>query len=99
MSSAKLLGVILDQELHWHQHVNYATHKGESLLFVINRLTRPLFGLLAQYVHRLYLAVVVPKVEYTLPVWYMPLHCPSPTSHERGSAWHTRTIGKLQRLT
>ena len=82
MDSTKLLGVILDQELHWHQHVDYATHKGESLLFAINRLTRPSFGLPAQYVRRLYSAVVVPKVEYALPVWYMPLHRPSPTSRE-----------------
>ena len=45
MESAKLLGVILDQELHGHQHMDYAAHKCESLLFVINCLTRPLFGL------------------------------------------------------
>ena len=98
VNSTKLLGVILDQELCWHQHFAYATHKGESLLFAINCLTRPSFGLLAQYVCRLYSAVVVLKVEYALPVWYTPLHCPSPTSHKHGSAQHTRTISKLQRL-
>ena len=99
VNSAKLLGVILDQELRWNQHVTYATRKGESLLFAINHLTRPSFGLPAQYVCRLYSAIVVPKVEYALPVWYTPLHRPSPTSHKRGSTQHTRTIGKLQRLT
>ena len=73
-SSAKLLGVVVDQQLRWHQHVQYASQKGAQLLFVINRLTRPSFGLPAPYVRHLFTAVVVPKVEYALPVWYTPLH-------------------------
>ena len=68
------------------------------MLFAINRLTRPSFGLPAPYVHCLYMAVVIPKVEYVLPVWYMPL-CASPSGgRTHGSVGHTTAIGKLQRL-
>ena len=49
-SSAKLLGIIIDQQLRWHQHAQYATQKGQKLLFEINRLTRPSFSLPASYV-------------------------------------------------
>ncbi|KAF8579184.1 hypothetical protein K439DRAFT_413211 [Ramaria rubella] len=52
--SARLLGVEIDQELRWHQHVQTATAK-------------------AKYVRRLYISMVIPKVEYTLPTWYTPL--------------------------
>ena len=66
--STKLLSIIVDQHLHWHQHIQYAIRKGESLLFAINRLTRLLFGLPAPYVRRLYKAMAIPKMEYALPV-------------------------------
>jgi len=61
------LGVKIDQELHWRQHIKYAVKKGMVLLAAVNRLTHPLFGLPTPHVHRLFMAIVVPNMEYALP--------------------------------
>ena len=74
VNSARLLGIKVDQMLHWKQHVQHAIKKGTTLLATINRLTRPLFGLPAPYVCRLFMAIVVHKVEYALLAWYTPVH-------------------------
>ena len=97
-ASARLLGVEVDQELRWHHHTQLAIRKGEALLHVTNRLTRPSFGLPAQHVRRIYKAVVLPKVEYALPVWYTPVKPASPGRRAIGSVQHTRELEKIQRL-
>ena len=61
MGEAQLLGVQIDQELCWHQHVQQAVQKAEGLLLTVNRLTRPSFRLPEQHVRRLYLSMVLPK--------------------------------------
>jgi len=37
----KFLGVILDQELRWKEHVNYALQKGTKWVTQYHRLARP----------------------------------------------------------
>jgi len=73
INSAKLLGVKVDHELHWRNHVQHAIKKGMDLLATVNRLTQLSFGLPTPNARRLFTVVVVPKVEYALPVWYTPV--------------------------
>jgi len=68
-----------------------------DLLAIVNRLTQPSFGLPTPFVHRLFTAVVVPKVEYALPIWYTPIHTPSGSNWWSGSIQHTKEIEKVQR--
>jgi Reverse transcriptase (RNA-dependent DNA polymerase) len=42
---ARLLGIQIDQELRWHQHIQQAVQKAENLLVTVKRLTRPSFVL------------------------------------------------------
>ena len=72
-ASAWLLGIKVDQELRWYNHVQLVIGKGEALLHAANCLTRPSFGLPAHHMHCIYKAVVLPKVEYVLLVWYAPI--------------------------
>jgi len=97
---AKLLGVLLDESLRWHAQVSSAVKKGTDLLLAINRLTRPSFGLPARYVSRLFISMVLPKVEYALPVWYSPPDSSTQqhTGKTRGSVGHMRQLAKVQRL-
>ena len=76
MDNARLLGVKVDGELWWRQHVQLTVKKGMVLLTAVNRLTQPLFGLPTPYICKLFMTMVVPKVEYTLPIWYTLIHTP-----------------------
>ena len=96
--SACLLGVEVDQELHWHHHVQLAIQKGEVLLHAANRLTRPSFGLPARHVRKIYMAIVLLKVKYAMPVWYTPVCSATSTAHTAGSVRHMHEIEKVQRL-
>jgi hypothetical protein len=73
IDSACLLGVIIDKDLCWHQHVNKVAGSALKLLMAMNRLTRPSFRLPATYMGRLYTAIVLVKIEYVLLVWYTPV--------------------------
>ena len=66
----RLLGVHINRELRWHRHIQLAVQKTENLLMAVNRLTRPSFGLPERHVKRLYISMVLPRLEYALPVWY-----------------------------
>ena len=70
-ASTQLLGVEVDQELRWHNHVQLVIGKGEALLHAANHLTRPSFGLPTYHMHHIYKVVVLPKVEYALLIWYV----------------------------
>ncbi|KAH9943966.1 hypothetical protein B0H21DRAFT_679346, partial [Amylocystis lapponica] len=95
---AKLLGVHIDQELRWHHHVDTAVAKGTKLLLAAKRLTRPSFGLPPRYIRRIYTSVVVPRVEYALPVWYEPTRTIPGRKFPKGSTGFANRIGKVQRL-
>ena len=95
---AKLLSIKIDKELRWHAQAATAAKKGTDLLLAINRLTRPSFGLPAAQVSRLFVSMVVPKVEYALPVWYTPVSTNIRTGRKTGSVGHTTQLAKVQRL-
>ena len=96
--AAKLLGVIIDQELRWHNHVESVVAKGQKLLLACNRLTRPTFGLPAKFVRQLFTSIVAPAVEYAIPVWFFPPHHVADRNAQVGSVLHCRLLGKIQRM-
>ncbi|PIL24953.1 hypothetical protein GSI_12840 [Ganoderma sinense ZZ0214-1] len=99
--SARYLGIIVDRRLRWHEHVEAAIAKGTAAVLsspLIGRLAKPTFGLPHQFARRLFKAVVCPRLEYGLPVWYTPV-CRWEGSHRAtGSVGVARRIGKVQRL-
>ena len=86
-SSAKYLGVILNQHLGWSQQFAYAVEKGTAWTSQIRRITRPGWGITPKYARKLFIGVVLPKVLYGAEVWYAP-----PEINEANS-------GKMQRGT
>ena len=88
-ASAWLLGVEVDQELHWHNHVQLAIGRGEALLHAANCLTRPSFELPTHHMHHIYKAVVLPKVEYVLLVWYALIQPSASGGQATGAVGHT----------
>lgn len=95
---AKYLGIVLDRRLRWREHVQKTVAKGTKTLLAVARLTRPTFGLPHKYVCQLYRSVVLPRVEYGLPVWYVPVRPGASSKRRTGSVGTSRQLGKLQRL-
>ncbi|KAJ7334671.1 hypothetical protein DFH08DRAFT_614044, partial [Mycena albidolilacea] len=65
--TAKLLGVVLDKELTFRNHVELAQRRGTKP--VLASISSPSFGLPHSYVRQLFLTVVFPCMGYALPVW------------------------------
>jgi hypothetical protein len=42
--------------------------------------------------------MILPKLEYALPVWYTPIHEDPDTGRRTGSRGHTKILDKVQRL-
>ena len=96
--SAKYLGIIVDRRLAWSEHVEAAIAKGTAAMLAVGRLSRPTFGLPHRYARQLFQAVVCPKLEYGLPVWYTPV-CRTPGARRAsGSVGIARRIGRVQRI-
>jgi len=63
--SVKLLGVILDQELRFHEHLARAAKRAEKAAMGLNRLR----GLQPRTARQLFTATVAPVMDYAAPIW------------------------------
>ncbi|KAJ3474388.1 hypothetical protein NLI96_g12485 [Meripilus lineatus] len=97
-TTAKYLGVILDRKLRWKEHAEDAISKGTKTMLAINRLSKTNFGLPHHLTRQLYTAVVLPKIEYGLPVWFEPIRKVDEGKRRKGSVGIAKRIGKVQRI-
>ncbi|KNZ76769.1 hypothetical protein J132_08680 [Termitomyces sp. J132] len=65
----KFLGVVLDQELRFKEHVAYAQGKGAAVAAQTQRLAKVNGGIHGTMVQRVYKAVVAPNMLYTVDIW------------------------------
>ncbi|KAJ6512795.1 hypothetical protein C8R45DRAFT_774048, partial [Mycena sanguinolenta] len=72
-TTAKLLGVLLDHKLSFRNHVELAQRRGTKAILSLSRISTPTFGLPHAYTRQLFQTIVVPRMEYALPVWYRPV--------------------------
>lgn len=96
--SAKYLGVVVDRKLRWREHADLAVAKGTATMMAVARLSKPTFGLPHKHIRQLVCSVVIPKMEYALPVWYTPVHTPAGSTRRTGSVGLANRLGKVQRL-
>ncbi|KAI5894908.1 uncharacterized protein SCHCODRAFT_01066120, partial [Schizophyllum commune H4-8] len=93
---AKYLGVYIDAGLTFKRHAQYASGKGTAAATALGRLARPSFGMPPRFIRQLFQGLVVPRMEYALPVWFRPI-----TSGERkrgGTVAFATRLAKAQRL-
>jgi hypothetical protein len=76
--SAKLLGVIISNDLTWNNHVRYINAKASKRLFYLRCLKRA--GLCEKELCNVYSTLIRPVLEYACPVWSTSL-----TSEQRNS--------------
>ena len=68
----KFLGVLIDQELRWKEHVNYALVKGIGWVTQYQRLVKVTGCVSAKYMWRLYMVVAVPRMLYMADIFLIP---------------------------
>ncbi len=88
----KFLGVMMDQELQWRQHADYALAKAAKWTLAFRQLARPASGIKLQLMQQMYNAVAVPKITYVADMWYTPKH------KKVGATKNSRSVGITNRL-
>jgi ribonuclease HI len=83
--TAKLLGVIFDQELRWKEHVQQAIKRATKVSIALAGLRH----LRPEQMRQLYRACVTPVVDYASTVWHDPLR----------DKTHLRHLNTVQRTT
>ena len=89
----------MDSQLRWNIQAQKGVANATSWVMQFHRLTRISTGISVKLMHQLYIAVAIPKMTYTIDVWYT-----LPTK-QVGQRRSTGLVGvlhqmtKLQRLT
>ena len=71
-SEARYLGVIFDQQLRFHSHLQQAAKRGTSAAFALGSIARTNWGAPFRYVKQLYQTVVIPRIDYGATIWHRP---------------------------
>src|SRR5882724_7990595 len=72
VATHKFLGVILDQELWWKEHVQYTLQKGTKWVALYRRLAKPMKGVSAKHMRWFYISVAIPKMLYAADLFLIP---------------------------
>ena len=72
VATHKFLGVILDQELQWKEHIQYALQKGTKWVTQYWMLTKLMKGVSAKHMRWFYISVAIPKMLYTADLFLIP---------------------------
>ncbi|CEJ55656.1 hypothetical protein PMG11_01904 [Penicillium brasilianum] len=83
--TAKLLGVMFDQELRWKEHVQQAIKRATKVTIALSGLRH----LRPEQMRQLYQACVTPIVDYASTVWHDPLR----------DKTHLRQLNTIQRAS
>src|SRR5882724_10441121 len=87
----KFLGIILDQELRWNAHINYALTKGIKWITQYRRLTKPMKGAPVKHMRRFYIMIAIPQKLYAADLFLTPQYGPA-----HGSKSHIKSLGRVQ---
>lgn len=71
-TSAKLLGVIMDAQLNWTQHLHHAIKKGRTWLNNFSRLSKVNGGVSPSTMRRYYNAIAIPSMLYSAEIFLSP---------------------------
>ena len=98
VSNFKYLGVQIDAQLNWKEQTQRATANATKWILQFRRLTRPSTGVSSKLMRQLFLAVALPKITYSIDVWFSPPHKPVGATKNAGSVGSLRSLQKIQRI-
>ncbi len=94
---AKHLGVYIEKRLTFKKHVEYAVPgKGVKAAAVLTRLANMTTGMPHKFIRQLFIGLVVPRMEYALPVRHNPVR--EGEGRRQGAVGVAREMSKPQRL-
>ncbi len=93
----RFLGLLVDHQLRFKQHVALAYSKGSRWVAQLRRLATARNGLTLAVVRRLYLAVVVPSMLYAADTFLTPVRTLQGQKRQHGSVGHIRRLAMVQR--
>ena len=96
MPQHKFLGVIIDHTLRWNAQVSHAIAKGTAYAIQLKRLSTTSNSIPLALMCRLYLAVAIPKMLYTVDVWYRPIYTGKDDKTQPGSIGIARKLESTQ---
>lgn len=88
----KFLGVIMDEELRFTAHGNYALQKGSKWVSHFRRLTKLTKGKSMKHMRRFYLAVAIPKILYAAEIFLAQA-----ASNAKGAKATIKRLARIQR--
>ena len=95
--SYKYLGVILNQELRFKEHVAYALARGTARVLQFHRLSKPTMGMPPRYARQLYKAIAVPRMLYAADIFLIPTAGQNGAGKSKGSIGFMRRLARVQR--
>jgi len=72
VTTHKFLGVLMDQELWWKEHLHYMLQKGMKWVTQYCRLSKPSKGISPKYMRVLFISIAVPKMMYATDLFLTP---------------------------
>src|SRR5882724_6336254 len=72
MGTYKFLGVMMDQELRWKEHCQYALQKGVKWVTQYWRLTRVMKGTSTKHMRQFFILVAIPRMLYAADLFLVP---------------------------
>jgi hypothetical protein len=66
----KYLGVILDSQLTWKEHVDVKVRKDQNLMWACRKAYGVTWGLRPRVVHWLYVSIIRPSITFASLVWW-----------------------------
>jgi hypothetical protein len=67
---SKYLGVVLDSQLTWREHVDAKVRKGHILFWACRRAYHAKWGLRPTVVHWFYVSIIRPSIMFASLVWW-----------------------------
>lgn len=96
-TSAKYLGVFVDQHLQWNTHIAHVIRKGASWSSQIRRAVAPSWGLTPKYARKMYSSVAIPKILYAVDVWGIPKILEETEPHRKNTSIAVSKLTTTQR--
>jgi hypothetical protein len=68
----KYLGVIFDQKMLFHSHLQYIIKKETNVMKTLFSIAKRSRGASYKYIRQLFQAIIVPRIDYAASIWHRP---------------------------
>lgn len=92
----RFLGVLVDEKLRWHKYIAYAIGRGTTYTLQLRRISLCEKGIPLTLARQLYTAVALPKMLYTLNMWFNPIYNEDTNIINRGSIGTSHQLAHVQ---